>query len=173
MQKSRFYLDELIADCVRAMRNLAAVKNIAVSSPQLPELLVLADEELLHRMLLNLIDNAVKFTAPGGRVTVDATVEAGICRIRVSDSGSGIAVEDQQRVFERFYRIRKSGPAPPENSSGAGLGLPIARWIAAAHGGSLELEKSDASGSTFLVLLPVATANASETDGGRDRQRPG
>jgi heavy metal sensor kinase len=144
MQRCRFYLDELIADCVRSMRNIAAARGVTLEHTADTETVIEADEELVHRMLLNLIDNALKFTSAGGRVTVQAT--AGV--IRVSDTGSGIPPEDQGRIFERFFRADRT-------TGGAGLGLPIARWIAEAHGGSLTLERSDAGGTTFKIELPA------------------
>jgi len=144
VQRTRFYLDELIADCVRSMRNIAAARGVTLEHSGDAETVIEADEELVHRMLLNLIDNAVKFTPAGGRVIIRATTGV----IRVSDTGTGISADDQSRIFERFFR---AGGA----SGGAGLGLPIARWIAEAHGGSLTLERSDAEGSTFRIELPV------------------
>jgi signal transduction histidine kinase len=143
MQRTRFYLDELIADCVRSMRNIAAARGVTLEQSADAETVIEADEELVSRMLLNLIDNALKFTPSGGRVTVRATGSV----IRVSDSGAGISPADQARIFERFFRAGRTG-------GGAGLGLPIARWIAEAHGGSLTLERSDGAGTTFTVVLP-------------------
>lgn len=144
MQRSRFYLNELIADCVRSMRNIAATRGVTLEQSGDAETVIEADEELVNRMLLNLIDNALKFTPAGGRVVVQAT--AGV--IRVSDTGTGIAPEDRGRIFERFFRADRT-------TGGAGLGLPIARWIAEAHGGSLTLERSDAGGTTFRIELPL------------------
>jgi signal transduction histidine kinase len=103
-------------------------------------------------MLLNLLENALKFTPPGGRVSISATNEGDRAVIRVNDTAGGIAPEDQGRIFDRFYRVAR----PRQSPTGAGLGLPIARWIAEAHGGSLMLERSDAGGSTFRVILPVS-----------------
>jgi len=143
MQRTRFYLDELIADCVRSMRNIAAARGVTLEQSADAETVIEADEELVSRMLLNLIDNALKFTPQGGRVTVRATGSV----IRVSDTGAGISAADQARIFERFFRAGRTG-------GGAGLGLPIARWIAEAHGGSLALERSDGAGTTFTVVLP-------------------
>jgi heavy metal sensor kinase len=147
MSKTRFYLDEVLADCVRAMRSVAAAKKISVTCDAPPDSVIFADEELIHRMLQNLIENAVKFTGAEGcvRVTLERLPDA--YAIRVSDTGSGIPSDQQAQVFERFFRGDRS-------RRGAGLGLPIARWIAAAHDGQLTIEKSDASGTTFLVVLP-------------------
>ena len=107
-------------------------------------------------MLLNLLDNALKFTPPGGAVV--ARIEPAERRydITVTDTGLGIADADKAHVFERFYRGERTarGAESSSVSTGAGLGLPIARWIAEMHGGKLVLERSDASGTTFAVTLP-------------------
>jgi heavy metal sensor kinase len=158
MRKSGFYLDEVIADCVRALRNIAAARRVTLRHEAETDMRLVADEELIHRMLLNLIDNALKFTPAGGRVVVRATRESGSYAIRVSDSGPGIAPDDQPRVFQRFFRAdraRQPQDVASDASSGAGLGLPIAQWIAEAHGGRLTIERSDPGGTTFLVTLPV------------------
>jgi signal transduction histidine kinase len=116
------------------------------------ELVMCGDEELLERLFLNLIDNAVKFTPAGGTVTIAAALNgAGGYVINVADTGSGIAADDQPKIFERFFRADRG-------RGGAGLGLPIARWIAEAHGGRVMLERSGASGSTFAVVLPAVVA---------------
>jgi two-component system OmpR family sensor kinase len=158
IRRSRFYLEELIGECVRSMKNIAAARDVRLEQSTPSDLLIEADEELIHRLILNLIDNALKFTPGGGRVLLEATREDGGYRLRVADSGVGIAPADQARVFERFYRVdRARGAQVPstEAASGAGLGLPIGRWIAEAHGGSLSLEKSDPTGTIFSVRLPA------------------
>ena len=151
MRRTRFYLDELIADCIRSLRNIAAARGVTLEQDCCADLVIVADEELLHRMLLNLIENALKFTPAGGSVRATASAEGDRYIVEVSDSGGGIAAGDRERIFERFYRAARR-PGDPE--SGAGLGLPIARWIADAHGGELTLARSDAAGSTFRVTLP-------------------
>jgi two-component system OmpR family sensor kinase len=151
MRRTRFYLDELIADCLRSLRNIATARGVTLDRDCGAGLLIVADEELLHRLLLNLLENALKFTPAGGAVRVTATTDGEAYVVDVRDSGGGIAAGERERIFERFYRAASRG-ADPEN--GAGLGLPIARWIAEAHGGTLLLAHSDASGSTFRVTLP-------------------
>ena len=146
MQTSRFYLDDVFADAVQAMRTVAAAKRIDVRSQLESDLVVVADEALMQQLIQNLIDNAVKFTPEGGRVTLTAHREGTDYVIRVADTGHGIAAADQPFIFDRFSR--------GADRSGAGLGLAIARWIADAHGAMLSLEKSDESGSVFRLVIP-------------------
>jgi heavy metal sensor kinase len=162
---SRFYLDEVIADCVRGMRSVAASKRVELSCDMPADLMFVGDEELIHRLILNLIDNAVKFNPEGGRVTVRAGPEGSAYTIRVTDAGQGIRTEDQPHIFERFFRgdrargWRGAGRGGP---SGAGLGLSISKWIAEAHGGRLVLEHSDSRGTTFCVTLPSQSITTDE-----------
>ena len=114
-----------------------------------------ADEALLRRMILNLLDNAIKYTPAGGRVTVLCGRSGAEYALSVTDSGEGIPAELQQRVFERFFRVDKARTRSENDGGGAGLGLSIARWIAEAHHGRLILARSDSSGSTFSALLPA------------------
>jgi len=154
---SDFYLDELIEEVVRASRILGSRKNVTVTSNTPAEAPVRGDEDLLRRMILNLADNAVKHTPPGGSVALTLDHEGGAYRIRVSDSGPGIPADAQARIFERFYRAQESRErSEGGHGAGAGLGLSIALWIAEAHGGRLALERSDESGSVFRVTLPAA-----------------
>jgi len=152
VDRSRFYLDEVVSESVRAMRTLAAAKQIDLRCECEHELAIVGDEELLHRMFLNLVDNAVKFTSAGGRVVVSAGRDDHAYTIRVADSGPPMPKEDRTRVFERFYRGDPARHSSP--NGGAGLGLPIAQWIARAHGGDVVLEDAP-SGNTFRVTLPA------------------
>ena len=107
------------------------------------------DAELVRRMMLNLLDNAIKFSESGGRVEVRAETTDRSYLISVSDSGHGIGAADQPRIFDRFFRADRA-----RASDGTGLGLSIVRWIAEAHGGSARLARTGASGSVFEVRLP-------------------
>jgi heavy metal sensor kinase len=154
-----FYLDELVMEAARAAGVLAARKGVEVTVAQAPETPFHGDEGLLRQMLLNLLDNAVKHTPGGGSVHVGLARSNGSLTITVSDTGTGIPAEAQPHIFERFYRVDKArsrAEAAHAASSGAGLGLSIARWIAEAHGGRLELGRSEAAGSTFVASLPLA-----------------
>jgi len=158
LSPKEFYLDELVADCTHAARSLALAKQITLICDVPEELPIRADEALLRRMILNLLDNAIKYTPPGGRVTVSCERSGNEYALNVTDSGPGIPEDLQQRVFERFFRADKARTRSENDGGGAGLGLSIARWIAEAHQGSLILGRSDSSGSTFTALLPAQVA---------------
>jgi signal transduction histidine kinase len=115
----------------------------------LPE--IRGDGERLRQVLTNLIDNAIKYSPAGAQVDVRAYQEDGVVRIDVSDSGPGIAKDDQKLIFEKFGRVTGGGATRP----GTGLGLFIARSIAEAHGGALDVESAPEQGSTFTLELPV------------------
>ena len=114
------------------------------------------DPELIRRMLLNLLDNGIKFTPTGGRVQLEAHLSGPQYTITVSDTGSGIPPADQDRIFDRFFRVDEAR----SRQGGAGLGLAIARWIARAHGGDLRLLRSNSEGSVFQATLPIEANEA-------------
>jgi two-component system, OmpR family, sensor kinase len=155
LQLEDFYLDELLAECVHSARTLAFAKNISLNLAEPLECPIKADESLLRRMILNLLDNAIKYTPEGGRVDVACTQIAGNYVLTISDTGVGIPPELQPRIFERFFRADQARSRSDHNGSGAGLGLAISRWIAEAHHGRLELTRSGATGSTFTAHLPA------------------
>jgi two-component system, OmpR family, sensor kinase len=153
-----FYLDELAAECAKNVRTLASAKSITLSCESEGELLIHADEALVRRMLLNLLDNAIKYTPGGGKVVLRCDAQNGVYRVNVRDSGPGIPPDLQSRIFERFFREDKVRSRREGDSGGAGLGLAIASWIAGAHGGTLELTESSSAGSVFTVALPSIPA---------------
>ncbi len=153
-----FYLDELVADCTHTTRTLALAKRITLNCDAAQELPIHADEALLRRMILNLLDNAIKYTPEGGSVSVACRREGGEYALSIADTGPGIPVELQPHIFERFFRADKARTHAESDGGGAGLGLSIARWIAEAHHGRLELARSDATGSTFAAYLPAKSA---------------
>ena len=156
---SDFYLDELVADCVRAARALAQAKNIALVVVTPEEMPVRADEDLLRRMILNLLDNAIKYTPEGGKVSVTCSSAPRGYELSVTDSGPGIPIDMQSKIFERFFRADRAHSRTGADS-GAGLGLSIARWIAEAHLGRIELLRSDDAGSAFKVYLPASSESS-------------
>ena len=154
LQPRVLYLDELIAECVHATRTLAHAKKISLTFDGAPESPIRADESLLRRMLLNLLDNAIKYTPELGRVTVSCRRNGREYAVSIADTGSGIPAELRPRIFERFFRVDKARSRSENDGGGAGLGLAISRWIAEAHQGRLELTQSDSTGSTFTAYLP-------------------
>jgi len=149
------YLDELASDALVRGRSLALSKNITLVSAIEPDLPIRADEVLLERMLLNLLDNAIKYSPVGSTVTLGCRRDRERYLVSVTDNGPGIPAELQPRIFERFFRTDKARSRSEGETGGAGLGLSIARWIVEAHFGKLELEGSDSSGSTFTATLPA------------------
>jgi two-component system, OmpR family, sensor kinase len=152
------YLDELVNETVRAAGALAASKGVMIEAAKAPETLYYGDEDLLRQMLLNLLDNAIKHTPAGGVIRVNLAQFNSVYQVVVADTGEGIPAEAQPHVFERFYRVDKArsrSNGEDKVNGGAGLGLPIALWIAEAHGGTINLIYSDPAGSAFAVTLPV------------------
>jgi heavy metal sensor kinase len=150
-----FYLDELMAECVRAVRTLAANRRVHISCDTPGESAFRGDEGLIRRMILNLTDNAIKHTPSQGTIRLHLERRADAYLITVADTGTGIPKGEQPHIFERFYRVDKARSRNGTDSGGAGLGLSIARWIAEAHEGRLELLNSDERGSVFAATLPL------------------
>jgi heavy metal sensor kinase len=156
LQPRDFYLDELVGECVHSARTLALAKKISLNFQGASESPIHADESLLRRMILNLLDNAIKYTAEGGHVTVACGRAGEEYTLSIMDTGGGIPTDLQPRIFERFFRADKARSRAENDGGGAGLGLSISRWIAEAHHGRLELTRSDSLGSTFTAYLPAA-----------------
>ena len=116
------------------------------------------DESALGRLLLILIDNAIKYTPAGGAVDLRLAMDTERAIIRIADTGIGIAAGDLPHVFDRFWRADK---VRTRAEGGSGLGLAIARWIVERHGGEISVSSQPGQGSTFTVALPVSPASQS------------
>jgi signal transduction histidine kinase len=147
------YLDEVVADCCRAVDVLAAERGVTIRPDASPETPFRGDEDLLRQLVLNVLQNAVQHTPSGGSVAVRMCQDSGAVKIRIADTGTGIPSADQTRIFDRFVQLD-----PARRGRGAGLGLPIARWIAEAHSGTLVLESSGPDGTMFCLTLPASHA---------------
>jgi two-component system sensor histidine kinase BaeS len=121
-----------------------------------PEAMIRADREKLTQVLTNLLDNALNFTPPGGKVQVSVSAKAGGVELAVEDTGCGIPAEDLPHVFERFYR---ADPSRARDTGGFGIGLSIVREIVRAHGGTVEVRSAPGRGSEFRVILPDSGAS--------------
>jgi heavy metal sensor kinase len=156
VRRDPVYLDDIVAECAREVRLLADARGVDVVVEPLPETPLVGDEVLLTRLVLNLLDNAIKYSHTGARVTVRLAGHGDECLLTVADTGPGIPQELQPRIFDRFVRADKARAHTDDAlTSGAGLGLSIARWVAEAHGGSLSLAHSDETGSIFELRLPI------------------
>lgn len=154
-QLSPVFLDEILIDCVHAAGSLARNRKVAIELATIKEMKLDGDESLLHRMFLNLLDNAIKYNRDGGSISVRASVEDDVYSVLIKDTGQGIPDGDREEIFKRFYRVDRSRTRDNiEGKNGVGLGLSIAAWIAEAHRGSLRLKESDSHGSVFEVRFP-------------------
>ena len=162
-------LSSLCQDAADRAAELASAKGISVSTDLgSTSIVVDGDETALRRLLLILVDNAVKYTPAGGRVEVRLALEGDAALIRVADTGIGIAAADVPHVFDRFWRADK---VRSRAAGGTGLGLAIARWIVDRHGGTIVVSSEVGKGTTFTVTLPLAsTSRAPVGASGRSSQ---
>ncbi|MBI2853570.1 MAG: HAMP domain-containing protein [Chloroflexi bacterium] len=145
-------VDTLVAEAVQRLSSKAEAKQLMISmqiSSELPA--VFADKDMVLQVLSNLLDNAIKFSAPGGRITATAQPAGDKLALTVSDMGAGIASEHLPHIFERFYKVEKS-----RAGGGTGLGLAIAKHIVMAHGGEIAVQSEEGHGSSFTFTLPIA-----------------
>jgi two-component system, OmpR family, heavy metal sensor histidine kinase CusS len=152
-------LSSLCQDAANQAGELASAKGISVSTDLGPTVVVVnGDESALGRLLLILIDNAIKYTPAGGAVDLRLAVDKERAIVRIADTGIGIAASDLPHVFDRFWRADK---VRTRAEGGSGLGLAIARWIAERHGGDISVSSQPGEGSIFTVELPLAAASQS------------
>ena len=156
VHREALYLDDVVSECVREVRSLAEARGVCVAVAAMPEAPAMGDEALLHRLVLNLLDNAIKHSPAGTCVDAGLDARGTEYRLWVQDTGPGIPEDVQPHVFDRFVRADRSRARDADTlTSGAGLGLAIARWIAEAHGGRLMLAHSGPAGSRFELRLPA------------------
>lgn len=144
-------LRDLLADVCMNMKVVAANKGVDLAVNELADVRFIGDELKLRRMLLNIIENGIKYTHQGGVVSVTSSTDDGYAFITVKDNGVGISKDDLKYIFDRFYRADRSR----KRESGSGLGLSISKWIAEAHKGSIEVESQLSAGSQFSIKLPL------------------
>jgi signal transduction histidine kinase len=157
IQQTPVVLDSLFLDVYRQVKSIEQSVNISLQD--VDQVTVLGDEDRLKQLLLNLIDNAIKYTPDGGSVWLGLSKENGTALIEIRDSGIGIPREDIPRIFDRFYRVDK---ARSRAQGGSGLGLSIARWIAYVHGGDIRVESEVGEGSVFYITLPILSEQAAK-----------
>jgi len=158
-----FSLEELVDECLEGKARLAARYGVEMERVGAGGVRVTADRRLLATLLDNLLDNAVKYNRPGGRVAVGFQAAPGGLLIEVRDTGVGIPREEIPRVFERFYRVDK---ARSRDTGGTGLGLSIVKHIAELHGGTVSVESEPGEGSVFTVWIPQPLTGRGEEEAG-------
>jgi heavy metal sensor kinase len=159
LRQMPMYLDEVVEEVVRAARVLASTREVSIEAAAIPSAAFTGDEELIRRLMVNLLDNAIRYTPAGSTVRVDLAPAPGGYALSISDQGPGIPVDVQRHIFERFYRADAARTRRDRGTDdgGAGLGLALGRWIAEVHGGRLALARSSETGTTFTAFLPASS----------------
>ncbi len=154
LKKEPIPLQEFLETEIARHRSLAEAHQVALMLETVPPgRTVAADRNQLAQAIGNLLDNAVKYNKPNGRVAIRTSMQGQQCRIEVEDTGIGIPPQDLPRIFERFYRVDK---ARSRETGGTGLGLSIVKHVAEAHGGSVQVESQFDHGTRFTLILPLA-----------------
>ncbi|MEX2447676.1 MAG: HAMP domain-containing sensor histidine kinase [Solirubrobacterales bacterium] len=169
--RTRCDLAEVAASAAAEVAPTIGERDLRVEGE--PALPVDGNPDELHRMLLNLLDNAARHTPPGATIELRLRARGGDAMVEVADDGPGVPPELREQVFERF--VRGEGPADTAIGGGSGLGLAIVRSVATSHGGSAEVGESERGGALFRIRLPLAAAQTSTTTGriiGRRRSLP-
>ena len=160
-------LEGIVHESVERNQVIAEAKNISIEVDAPSGIVVYGDHEMLTMAVKNLIENAVLYSEPDSTVGLGLRAIDGVAEIAVTDHGVGIAAEDQERIFERFYRV---DPSRSRETGGTGLGLAIVKHVAANHRGEIKLFSQVGLGSTFTLRLPLADANMNNEnkDGNND-----
>jgi heavy metal sensor kinase len=153
MERVTLNLSDLVASTAEQMRLLAEDKNISLSFSAKEKVLVEGDRARLKQVVVNLLDNAVTYTPPGGRIQLLVRIDDGRAVLEVEDNGAGIPKDSLPHIFERFYRADK---ARSRRMGGTGLGLSIVQAICSAHGGEVQADSVEGQGSLFTVRFPLA-----------------
>ena len=144
-------VDRVINDAVDAVQLLADLNNVEIAQVNEPDVKIVGDEYQLIMAIRNLLTNAITFSPVNSRITVGAKLKDGVVEITVSDQGIGISLENQSRIFERFYRV---DPARSRSTGGTGLGLAIVKHVCENHGGEVSVWSVPGQGSTFTMKFP-------------------
>ncbi len=164
LEKRPVKLKPLIGDLADQMQLLAMERNIRIEVQDLPDAVIEADDLWLRRAILNLLDNAIKYSRDGGIIGVSMTCDAAKARVSIKDDGIGIAARDLPYIFDRLYR---ADPARNRNNGGAGLGLALVKWVVEAHNGQVTVSSEAERGTEFHVELPLCPAGSKEGTEGR------
>ncbi|MBN2453137.1 MAG: HAMP domain-containing protein [Candidatus Omnitrophica bacterium] len=143
-------LNLLVQGTVNRVKKLAEAKNVELSLVQNAGMTIKGDEQQLKQLFVNLLDNAIKYTGSGGRVTITIGRTSGSASVTITDNGIGMSKDQADHIFDRFYRIDKS-----RTEQGFGLGLSIVKSVIDSHSGAIKVDSAPSRGTTFTVLLPI------------------
>ncbi|MEP6495096.1 MAG: ATP-binding protein [bacterium] len=167
IERRRVFLDDLTSDAAETARVIADRRSVRLDVDEFEEAAVSGDPALLRQLVVILLDNAIKFTEPGGTVRLGVRSQGASATLTVSDTGIGIAPDQIGHVFERFYRGDPARTRRPGRdgsmSEGAGLGLSIAQWIAEEHGGTVRVESEAGRGTRVIAQFPLAAADSASS----------
>ena len=144
-------VDRVINDAIDAVQLLADLHSVEIVQVKSPDVKIMGDEYQLVMAIRNLLTNAITFSPVNSRITVGAKLKDGVVELTVSDQGIGISLENQSRIFERFYRV---DPARSRSTGGTGLGLAIVKHVCQNHGGEVSVWSVQGQGSTFTMKFP-------------------
>ncbi len=174
LQHEPVELDNVLFEVYRQVRRIE--KPVAVELTAVDQATILGDEDRLKQLVLNMVDNGIKYTPPGGVVKLKLSKDDFWAQITISDTGVGIPAEDIPHIFERFYRVDK---ARGRAQGGSGLGLAIAKWVTQAHGGHIQVDSVVGQGTTFRIHLPLyqgagnGAGYLADMNGAEMKTRPG
>lgn len=151
LNKTSTNVNQVIQAVVEQFQPLADLKGLALTAEVEGELVLVADKDRLHQLLVIILDNAIKYTA-AGQIVIKGRLKGANVQLQIIDSGHGILPEDIPHIFDRFYRVDK---ARSREEGGIGLGLSIAEWIVDKHKGKITVESTVGQGTCFTILLPV------------------
>ena len=150
VEKSEFWINELVEEVIKESKLIHPNFDTRLNSNE--RLSIYADKRLIKQMLRAVLDNSIKYSKESTKIIVDSKLVKNKLRIEISDEGIGIVREDLPYIFDRFYRVDK---ARTRDLGGSGLGLSIVKWIAEAHGGSVDVESTLGKGTNLIINIPT------------------
>ena len=153
LHKEVFDISEIVGDSLQKMMTVTDTHEVGL--PRNDSAQIYGDKTTIRQMLRIFLDNATKYTPPGGKIIVNSILDGDKIRLSVSDTGIGIAPENREKIFERFFRI--DSETLVDDVNGSGLGLSIAKWIADNHGITIDVDGAPGKGTTFTLNIPVVS----------------
>ena len=148
--KGKFFLDEVISEVIEQYIDIASFQNKTMGSLVPEQVEFFGDKERIHQLLVILVDNALKFTEKGGKISITCVKSASSILLSVEDDGKGIPQAELSKIFDRFYQVEQSRSL----NEGSGLGLSIAKWIVQMHQGTIKVTSEERKRTRFEITFP-------------------